>query len=141
MAANFAKLKTMKCQPGAIILGVSDEAFLRRSKGKGSSYWGRLRIKIPCLDFVVEMMLGSMTDHFLQLHRTDLEIDWDRLPMSQHECLPQLYEVSSPKTTSKCQRPFQGCPGPSRTRSGLRNHFNRTHWKHRIQILEYNPMP
>ena len=39
---NVKKSKTMTCQPGAILIEISEEAFSRRSKGEGDTYWERL---------------------------------------------------------------------------------------------------
>ena len=38
LADNVTKSKTMTCQTGAIILGVSQEAFGQRSTGEGATY-------------------------------------------------------------------------------------------------------
>ena len=70
LAANVATLKTMAYQTGEIILGLSEEAFSRRSKGKGATYREGLRIKMLHLDCRVETTAGSMIDHHRQLHGT-----------------------------------------------------------------------
>ena len=38
LAANVAKLRTMKCQPDALWAGISDEAMVLKCKGVGDSY-------------------------------------------------------------------------------------------------------
>ena len=70
LAANVATLKTMAYQTREIILGLSEEAFSRPSKGKGATYREGLRIKMLHLDCRVETTAGSMIDHRRQLHGT-----------------------------------------------------------------------
>ena len=70
---------------------------------EGSNLLGAAEDKTPFPDCIVEMMAGSMTDHRLQLHGTEPYIDWGRLPVSQHDHLPQVYELSFSNTTRKFQ--------------------------------------
>ena len=83
----------------------------------------------------------NMCRRKLALCRTYSKIDWDRLQVIQHQQLPQVYFFSFPITTNKFQRPFPGCLGSSRTRSGLMNHFDRIHLQDIIHILEEHPTP
>ena len=100
-----------------------------------------MRRKNPYPDWGVEMTSRYMKAHHQWIHGTDPDIDWDRLLVSQHKNLPQVYEVSFPNTTSKCHRPLPGRLWWFSTRSGLTNHFNRTQWRDSIQILEDHPTP
>ena len=83
----------------------------QKSTVKGDTYSEWLRHHITCLYCVVELMTGSMMVHRRHLHGTDTAIDWDQLPVSQTELLPQVFEVSFPMVPDKCQYPSQGAKG------------------------------
>ena len=61
LAANVAKLRTMKCQTGTLRLGVSEEAMVLKCTGVGESYRVRPRRRIPCPECEVDLTTGSMT--------------------------------------------------------------------------------
>ena len=128
LAANVSNLKTMNFQLGEILLGMSVDEFPRRSTGEGDNYLERLRRRMLCPDCGVEMMEIYLKYHRRKLYGTNPKIDWDRIPVSQHKHLPQVYEIILPRDSIKCQCPFTGCIGSSRNRGGLRNHFKRLHW-------------
>ena len=88
LAANITKLKTITCQPGAIRLGMAEEAFCCRSNGEGETYQELLRRRVSCPDCGAEMTAGSLTDHRWRIHGNDPEIEWDMLPVIQHKHLP-----------------------------------------------------
>ena len=71
MADNITKLKTMVFRPGAIILGMSEEAFGRHSTGEVATYRGQLRRKAPFPDCEVEMTAGYITYHRRRLNETE----------------------------------------------------------------------
>ena len=77
-------------------MGMLEEDLNRRSDGEGSTYRESMRRRIPLTDCRVELTDGSMKDHFIRLHGTNLEIDWDLLPVRQIEHLPLVYEVIFP---------------------------------------------
>ena len=79
--------------------------------------------------------------HRQRMHGTDPEIDWNRLPVSKTEHIPQVFDVSSPKVTSQCPCPFLGCLGSLRTWNSLRNHFNHQHWVERLRIFAEHLSP
>ena len=85
--------------------------------------------------------MGSMMAHRIRINRTEPEIDWSRIPVSQTEYPPQVYDFSFPKGTTLRPCPFNGLPGYSKTCNRLRNHFNRQHWGDSIRILEEKPYP
>ena len=94
MMANVAKVNTTTFQPGEIHTGISDEAFIMMSIGEGATYRERLRRRMRCPDYGVDLTSGYMTDHHRQLHGTDTYIDWERLPVSKTEQLLLVYEFS-----------------------------------------------
>ena len=143
LAANVAKSCTMICQPGALQMGMSDDAMAQKCTGVGDSYLVRLRRRIPCSECGVELTVGSMTAHFRRMHTTDPAIDWIWLPVCQTVHQPQVYDVSFPQKTKQCPCPFPVCLVSSRTWNVLQSHFNSQHWGDRIRILEdhSNPLP
>ena len=48
-------------------------------------------------------MYRSMMAHRRRLYGTELAINWDRLPVSQTEYIPQVYKFSFPRDTTKYQ--------------------------------------
>ena len=100
------------------------------------SLWRRL----PCPDYGVELTAGSIMDHRRRLHGKEPAIDWDRLPVSHMVHPPEVFEVSFPKVTTKCQCPFPGLSRSSCTWSVLRNHSNWQHWWDSLLILEEHPL-
>ena len=109
--------------------------------GAKDSYQGILRRRIICPECGVELTTGSITAHRCRMHRIDTAIDWSRLPVSQTENQPQVYDVIFPRSKERCPCPLPVCPGSSHTRNGFRLHFNRHHWGERIRILERHPNP
>ena len=79
--------------------------------------------------------------HLWHMNGTEIEVDWNWLPVSNMEHIPQVFDTSFPKGTSQLPYPFPGCPGSSRTWNGLRNHFRLQYWGDRLWILEENPNP
>ena len=63
---------------------------------------------MPCPDYGLDMTAISLKYHIRKLHVTYPDIDWERLPVTQHDNLPQLYEVIYPKDTKKNNAIFQG---------------------------------
>ena len=47
---NVTKSNTITCHSGAIVSGISQEAFGRSNTGEGSTYRERLRRRVPCPD-------------------------------------------------------------------------------------------
>ena len=144
LVSNVAKSKTMTCEPEAIRLGISEEIFGQRSVGKGATCRVQMWRRLPCLYFGVEFTAGYMTDQHMRPDGTNPaspSINWYQLPVSQTEKLPQVYELSFPRDTTKCQCPFPGFLGFSHPRSGLHNHFKLLHWRDSILILEDHPSP
>ena len=84
LAANAAKSNNMTCQPGDIQSGKLEEAFGRIITGEGATYQERLRIRVPYLDYGVEIMSGYLTYQLRRLHGIKLDIDWERIIVSQH---------------------------------------------------------
>ena len=136
---NVSMYKIMMCHLGAIRLVISEEVVGRRIMGKGATYWEILQRCPPCPDCGVDLTAGSMTAHQRRLHGTEPAIDWDWLPVTHTYHLPQVFEVRFPRVTTKCQLPFPGCSGFFCTWRGLRNHFNRQHWRYSLLILEEHP--
>ena len=82
-----------------------------------------------------------MASHCSQLHGIEKNIDRDQLQVSHTEHLMNVYKVRFPTDMQLRQCPFPGCPGMSRSRIGLQNHFRRLHWGDRILIMEDQPEP
>ena len=76
LAANIAKSCTMTCHPGALQVGMSEEAMVLKCTGVGDSYQVRLQRRIPCLECGVDLTAGPMTAHRRHMHGTDTAIDW-----------------------------------------------------------------
>ena len=70
--ANVENSNTMTYQPGEIHTGMSENTFSQREKIEGGTY----------------------RDHCIILRRTEPEIYWDRLPVSETGYLLLVYEVS-----------------------------------------------
>ena len=81
LAANIAKSHTMTCHPGALRVGISEEAMPLNCTGVGDSYQVRIRRRIPCPECGVELTLGSMTAHRRRIHRIEPATDWSGLPV------------------------------------------------------------
>ena len=75
------------------------------------------------------------------MHSTEPVIDWIRLPVSQTEHQPLVYDVSFLRSTKRFPCPFPGFLGSSHTCNGLRLHFISQHLGDRIRILEEHPNP
>ena len=78
MVDNVSKSKAMKCQPGAIQFGMSEELVGRRA-----TYKERQRRRIQCLDCGVELTKRSMAADQRRMHGTEPAINWNLLPVSQ----------------------------------------------------------
>ena len=89
----FAKSQRMTFQPRSLQLVMSEEAVVWRCTGLGVSYHEQLRRRITCLERGVELTSGSMTAHWKKMHRAEPMIDQNRLPASQTEHLPQVYDI------------------------------------------------
>ena len=90
---NVAKSHSMAFQPGALPSGMSEEAKALKYTGVVDLYKVRLRRRIPCLECGVDLTAGSTTAHRQHMHGTEPEIDWSRMPVSQTEHQPQVYDV------------------------------------------------
>ena len=141
LAENFAKSRTMICQPGALQAGMSEEAMVMECTGVVDSYWVRLRRRIPLPECIVDITSGYMTSHRFRMQVIDPTIDWSWLPVIQTEHQPQLYNVRFSRSKKCRPRPFPGCPGSYHTWNGLRLHLNRQYWGNRIKILDEQPNP
>ena len=80
-----------------------------------------------------------MTDHCRCLDGIEMAIELERLLASQTEHLPQVFEVSFPRFTTKRQCPLPGCPGSYCSWRFLRNHLNLKHWQDSLVILDKDP--
>ena len=101
LVANVENYKSMAYQPGPLRSGMSEEVVGQECTGRGANYCNQLRRRIPCTDCGVEFTAGFMTMYRLRMHGTDPEIDWNQLPVSQTEHLPQVFDVSLLKGTSQ----------------------------------------
>ena len=79
--------------------------------------------------------------HCQLMYRTEPAINWIRLPVSQTEHQPQVYNVSFLRSTKICPCHPPGCPGSSLMWNGLRLQFRSHHWGDRVKILEEHPNP
>ena len=100
-ASNVAKSITMMCQPEALRSEMYEKAKALKFTGVVDSYRVRLQIMIPCPECGVDITAGSMTAHFQSMHRTEPAIDCIRLPVSQTEHQPQVYNVRFPRSTKR----------------------------------------
>ena len=108
---------------------------------RGNTYIEKIRSRIPCPDCGVDITAVSMTVHQQHIHGTEPDIDWNRLPVSQMDHIPRVFNVSFQKDTSQFPYSFTGCPGFSWTWNDLRNNLNQHHWGIIMQILEEHPPP
>ena len=141
LADNSTKSCSMTFQPGALRLGMSAEAKALKFTGVIDSYRLRLQKNIPGPECGFELTMGSMTSHRRCMYRTELSIDWNRLPVGQMEQHPQVYGVSFPRSTKQCNCPFPNCPGSSFTWNGLRSQFNIQNLGDIIRFLDKHPNP
>ena len=138
---NVAKSQTMMFQPGALRSGMLEDAVGQVCMGVGASYHEQLLIRIPWTEWGVELNAESMKAHKRRMHGTYPEIYRNRLPTSQTEHLPQVYDARFLNGTTQWPWTFPGWPGSSWTWNGLRNSFNCQHWGDRIIILDKHPTP
>ena len=89
----------------------------------------------------MELTAVSMTAHRQRMHGTETEIDLNRFPDSHMEHIPQVFDVTLPRSTSQFPCPLPGYLGYSHTCNGLWNHFNHQNWGDSLQILEDHPTP
>ena len=75
ITANVSKSLTMTCQPGALMLEMSEEANDLKCTGLGDSYRVILRQLIPFLECGFELTAGSITAQLCCMHGTEPEID------------------------------------------------------------------
>ena len=101
LKANVTKYNAMTFQPGTLRYGMLEEAVGLWCIGRGATYRERLIMWIPFPDFGVELTAGSMTGHRRRIHDTEIEINWNRLPVIQMEHIPQVFGVSFPKGTTQ----------------------------------------
>ena len=143
LEANVSKSHTITCQPGALRVGMSEEAIELNCAGVGELYRVRLRRRIPFQECGVGLTVGSMTSRRCRMHGTDPAIYWSWLPVIQTVHQPHVYGVSFPRMNNRCPYPcpFPGCPSSSHTCNGLGYHFNMQHWGDRIIILKKHPNP
>ena len=80
-----------------------------------------------------------MMEHRQRMHGTEPAINWSRLPVSQTDHQPQVYDVIFPRLTKWFPWPFPGLPGSSRMCNGLRSYFNSQNWGGSIRIMEEHP--
>ena len=64
LAENFAKSRTMTCQPGILGSGMSEETKALKCTGVGELYQVRLIRSFPCPEFGVGLTTGSMAAHY-----------------------------------------------------------------------------
>ena len=76
LAANVKKSRTMTFQPGELWAGMSEDAMALKCTGVGDLYRVRLRRRISCLEYEVELTMGSMKAHHRPMHMTDPKIYW-----------------------------------------------------------------
>ena len=138
---NVSKSCTMTCQTGVLPAGMLEDAMALKCTGVVESYRVRLRRHIPCPECGVEITAGSMTAYFCRMHGTEPAIDWVRLPFSQTEHQPQVYNVIFLRPKNRFPCPFPGFLGSSHTWNVLRSYFIRQHWGDSISILEEHPNP
>ena len=93
LVSNIPKSHIMTLHTGELRAGMSEEAMALKCTGVGDSYQVRLRRRIPCPEFEVELTTGSMTAHRRRMHGTEPKIDWSWLPVSQTVHQPQVYDV------------------------------------------------
>ena len=67
----------------------------------------------------------SMMAHQRRMHWTDLEIDRNRLSVSQIKRLPQVYDISFPKFITQFPCPFPVFLVASQNCNGMLNHSKR----------------
>ena len=123
LVSNFAKSHMMTFQPGALRLWMSEEARECKCVGVVSSYHERLWQQIPLPECGVKITAGLMIAHRRQIHGTEMAIDWNRLPVSETEYHPQVYNVRFPLEKKRCPQPIPRCPVSSPTFTSLLNHF------------------
>ena len=102
LAATITKSLSMTFQTSALRSGMSAEAEDLKCMGMEDSYRIRLIQRIPCLECGVELTAGKMMAHRCHMHRTEPEIDWNWLTVSQTEHHPQVYNVRFPQPTKRC---------------------------------------
>ena len=61
LVANFTKSKVMICHLITLLSGMLEEVVGQRCTVRGEMHRERMKIRIPCLDLVVELTAVSMT--------------------------------------------------------------------------------
>ena len=77
---NIAKMVGMVCQPCRSIGGHSIEAYSRWMMGEGLNYQERKRERVPLPVCGMELMAGSLMDHWRTQHERGREPEWVEAP-------------------------------------------------------------
>ena len=101
LVANVSKSNSITCHPGEIQSGMLEELVGRQCMVRGDTCREILRRRIPFPECGVDLTGLSMTVHQQHIHGTEPDIDWNRLPVSQMDHIPQAFDVSFPKGTSQ----------------------------------------
>ena len=101
IVTSITKSWTMACKPGALWSAILEEAVGWKFTLVEVSYREQLQRRIICPKYGVELTGGYMTAHRRRMHRTETAINWNRLPVSQKERLPQVYDVRFPRGTTQ----------------------------------------
>jgi Reverse transcriptase (RNA-dependent DNA polymerase) len=137
LESNAAKTKSMSCLPGKIRTSLSHLAYQRRTTGAGATYRDCLREQVACPHCGKHMARGSLPLHCCRQHGHEPSILWNYNNVAP--TAGQLYTVSFPSNLTDCPCKVDGCPHSSRSRLGLRYHFNHRHWNDQIHIVEEHP--
>ena len=141
LAANIAKSCTMTCHPGALQVGMSEEAMVLKCTGGGRL----IPSETPKADTMPGVWSwshcrahdGTPPPHAWNWYRNRLELADGHTysePTPGRRC-----EIPAEDKSMTC--PFPGCLGSSHTWNSLIYHLKINHWEDRTRILEEHPNP
>jgi hypothetical protein len=141
LQTNTSKTKAMTCIPGYISTRISSPSYKRRTGRGGPSYRARQRQRVECPVCEAGLAAGSLKQHMLTQHGTDMGVDLfsDRADTPGRQ--PQEYRISFPALSARASCPVDGCTGVSTTRTNLRRHFVHRHPQDTLCILEEGSHP
>jgi hypothetical protein len=156
---NVIKTKAMTMIGSKVYASISDEAYVRRVTGEGTTYRERSLQKVEC-----ELCGGLVCRQYMTNHQQTKKCESGRkewaaakteaaaagdneVAQEQHDSEPELetvtmeYAISMPKGHNEVTCPVRGCRYKTDTRTEMRRHFRARHLEDTIVIAEEGKLP
>ena len=121
--------------------GMSEEAYERRTTGKGPTFWDLQRRRVECSECRVELAMGSLLMHRQSKQGVGRGDQGRAPPPPPSPGEAQTYRVSFPKRLSRLRCPVERCLGGVLSRTNLWIYFLHRHVQDTIVILEEGTQP